>query len=232
MKTCSKCSKNKPATVEYFGRNGKRLNVRCKECDVVYQKKYRARNKRSLSLSAKKRYLDNRENKIVAAKKWYIENKSHKKQYDKERSGRTSEYRSARAKIYYQKHKEEIKRKTSQYAREKYKTDENFRIKLLLRHRLNEAFKRFSKNGKVKSSKDYGIEWGKIIDHIGLCPGNRSEYHIDHIIPLSAFDFDNLKHIKIAFAPENHQWLKKEENLAKSNKYDKRDLSMLLDKIT
>lgn len=87
-----------------------------------------------------------------------------------------------------------------------------------LRHRLREAFKRFSKNGKVGTSKDYGIDWNAILENLGPCPGNLKDYHIDHIRPLSLFDFDNPEQVKQAFAPNNHQWLRKEENLKKHNK--------------
>ena len=44
------------------------------------------------------------------------------------------------------------------------------------------------------------------------------EFHIDHIIPLSSFDLNDSEQIKIAFAPENYQWLTAKENLIKSNK--------------
>lgn len=103
----------------------------------------------------------------------------------------------------------------------KLKYDEKFYIKNLLRKRLVYVLWMFSKNGKICSSKKYGIDYEEIIKHLGPCPGNRNEYHIDHIFPLSAFDLDNPLHVKIAFAPENHQWLKAKENLIKNDKYDK-----------
>lgn len=106
------------------------------------------------------------------------------------------------------------------YVKEKHKNDELFYIKGLLRVRLFSAFHRYSTTGKIMKSKDYGINYKAIIQHLGPCPGQREGYHIDHVFPLSAFDFNNLTHIRLAFAPENHQWLRKEENLSKNAKYD------------
>lgn len=98
---------------------------------------------------------------------------------------------------------------------------EKFRITQLLRSRLSGCLREWSEFGKTKSSDEYGVNYSKIIEHLGPCPGNREDYHIDHIFPLIAFDFNNLKHIKIAFSPENHQWLTKKENLKKGDKYNK-----------
>ena len=70
----------------------------------------------------------------------------------------------------------------------------------------------YSKKGKIVSLKKYGININNIIKHLKPFPKNREKYEIDHIIPLSKFDFNNLKQIKIAFAPTNHQWLPKEIN--------------------
>jgi len=100
----------------------------------------------------------------------------------------------------------------------------------LLRKRLRDAFSNNSTNGKIKKADEYGINYYEIFEYLGPCPGNRKEYHIDHILPISAFDFDNPIHILAAFAPENHQWLKAEENLQKHNKYDKDEFFKYINK--
>jgi len=105
------------------------------------------------------------------------------------------------------------------------KNNEASRLKGLLRCRVGQAFKSYSKNGKMKPSKKYGIDYGAIVKHLGPCPGNREDYHIDHIFPLSAFDFNIEEQVKLAFVPENHQWLKKEDNLSKNAKYNKDELN-------
>lgn len=106
------------------------------------------------------------------------------------------------------------------YVAERMKVDERFYVSVKVRDLVRSAFKLYSSTGKIRKSKDYGIDYEAIIKHLGPCPGNREDYHIDHFFPLSAFNFDDPIHIKAAFAPENHQWLTKKENLQKGNKYD------------
>ena len=89
-----------------------------------------------------------------------------------------------------------------------------------LRAQLNKCFRKYSSTGKIMKSKKYNINYEAIIKHLGPCPGDIKEYQIDHIFPLSAFDFNDPLHITVAFAPENHQWLRKEANLSKGSKYD------------
>lgn len=92
---------------------------------------------------------------------------------------------------------------------------ETNRVKQLIRKRIRDALLR------PINKKDYNINYKAIIEYLGPKPQD-GEYHIDHMFPLFAFDFNNPKHIEKAFAPENHQWLKAEENLKKHNKYDKK----------
>ncbi len=89
-----------------------------------------------------------------------------------------------------------------------------------LRARTRSAFRRFGQGRKTHSSKEYGIDYKAIMEHIGTCPGPRSDYHVDHVFPLAAFDFDDPAHIRAAFAPENHQWLSSLDNLSKQDRYD------------
>lgn len=101
-------------------------------------------------------------------------------------------------------------------------SNEKNKIEATLRSRVRSAFLNYTKNGKVKSSQEYGINYNKIFEHIGPCPGRREDYHIDHIKPLCLFDLEDPIQVKQAFAPNNHQWLKREENLSKGSKYKAR----------
>lgn len=97
--------------------------------------------------------------------------------------------------------------------------DKNYSTLQKLRDRFKNSLNIYSKTGKCKSSNEYGINYKAIIEFLGPCPGNKNDYHIDHIRPLCSFDFNDLEQIKLAFAPENHQWLLKEENLKKGKTY-------------
>jgi hypothetical protein len=96
--------------------------------------------------------------------------------------------------------------------------DPNFNMRHRLRSRLNVVFKKYG-NGKIFPSNKYGIDYFKIIEHLKPFPKDISKYHIDHIIPLVSFDLTDPEQIKIAFAPENHQWLLAEENRKKGGLY-------------
>jgi len=99
------------------------------------------------------------------------------------------------------------------------KNDAKFNIIQRLRSRLSNAFRIYSKNGKVNSSKEYGIDYQAIFEYIGECPGNRKDYHIDHIKPLCLFDFDDPEQVKEAYRADNHQWMLASENIKKGCKY-------------
>ena len=68
------------------------------------------------------------------------------------------------------------------------------------------------------SSKKYGIDWKKVIEHLKPFPENIGDFEIDHIIPLHTFDLNYPEQVKKAFAPENLQWLLRIENRKKSGK--------------
>jgi hypothetical protein len=219
MKICSKCKLEKDESLFHRNKQSKDgLCSKCKDCSKEYGKLYREKNKEILcEKSLPRRRLKAKENNM-RAKLWYEKNKDKKCKYDKEYTKRTIEKRKMKNKDYYIKNREKIIERNSKYIINRYNTDEKVNTIMRLRHRLREAFRRFSKNRKVGSSRDYEIDWQKIIDYLGPCPGDRRDYHIDHIIPLCSFDFDNKEEIKKAFAPENHQWLRKEDNLSKNRK--------------
>jgi len=98
------------------------------------------------------------------------------------------------------------------------------RIRKRLRQHLRKVFNKYIKDHKKIRSRHYGISWQKIIDNLKPFPTGISNYHIDHITPLSSFDFINSdgsineNEIRIAFSPKNHQWLLAHDNISKGNK--------------
>ena len=230
MNICRKCNIKKELLLFNKDKRSKSgFSNTCKECYNLYLKEYRKKTS-----CRKKYYYQNREKSIEYSKQWYRNNKKRKQKTDKKRYEDKYDEIRAEAKDYYKKNSTKIKKKTAEYKRNRYIIDKEFRIKSRLRHRLSEAFRRYSKNGKVLSSKDYDINYNKIFSYIGKCPGNLKNYHIDHIIPLCVFNFDNKDHVKIAFLPENHQWLEKKANLKKHNNIDSNTVKLLrhLEKIT
>lgn len=116
------------------------------------------------------------------------------------------------------KQKPEVKLRRREKRRKYYRNNFHNKISILLRNSFCRALKHYSKTGKIKFSCEYGINYKAIIEHLKPLPKDIENYHVDHIIPLCRFDFNNPEHIKIAFAPENHQWLTIKENLEKNNR--------------
>lgn len=131
-----------------------------------------------------------------------IEVKAKRKEYQKEYQSRP-----------------ELKEKKNIISRKRRKEDLIWALQLKIRNRLSFFLRNFTKTGKIKSCFEYGIDFESIIKHLQPFPKDINNYHVDHIVPLSWFDFNNPKEIKWAFAPENHQWLTMEENIRKGNRF-------------
>lgn len=112
------------------------------------------------------------------------------------------------------------------YERKKRKTDKNYLILSRFRSLLGKTLRIYTEEGKIMLSKKYGINYKKIIEHLKPFPEDLSKYHIDHIRPLCSFKFvkddgsTDLKEVKKAFAPENHQWLLARDNIKKGKKIE------------
>jgi hypothetical protein len=76
----------------------------------------------------------------------------------------------------------------------------------------------------------YGVDYDAIIVHLGSCPGKMAEYQVDHILPLAAFDLTESWQVKAAFAPENHRWCLKQDNLVKNAQFNQQELVEYLKK--
>lgn len=124
------------------------------------------------------------------------------------------------------KHNREYKREYRKhyhqhYHKKRMKRDGSYVIKTRLRDRLRDAIRHYNKTGKIRKTGEY-LNYDEIIKHLGPCPGERKDYHIDHIVPLYKFNFKDDEEIKKAFRPENLQWLKASENLKKGRKINRK----------
>lgn len=177
---------------------------------LAQRKEYREVNKEKLASKYTEWYKKNKD-KVSKQKKIYRKKNrekliKQKRAWNKANKDNIVKYRRARRKI------------NAAQERDRNNQSQQYRLSNLLRNRLFYAFRNFSINGKVNSSKKYGINFQLIFEHIGPMPDDGQKYHIDHIVPLCSFNFDDSEEIKTAFAPENHQWLTAEENLKKGSK--------------
>jgi hypothetical protein len=196
----------------------------CKYCNTEFTPHPSVKNQFTCGNKECKRLRDNeywsnhKEQKAVKDKRWRDNNKAKKAEIDRLYREKNKEYVFTKKKEYSQSHKAQINMYVKIYHKQRMIDDEQYAIRSRIRHRFGTALRKQGLR-KIKSTKLYGINIQSIIDHLGPCPGNRNEYHIDHIRPLSSFDLRNETEIQEAFAPENHQWLRAEENLSKGCKY-------------
>ena len=112
-----------------------------------------------------------------------------------------------------------------QYYRKKYNEDINFRIESALRSRFVIALKKYEKGSKVHSIKKLiGCSIDDLVKHIeskfipGMLWENRTQWHIDHIVPVSSFDLTKIEEQERCFHYTNLQPLWAIDNIRKGNK--------------
>ena len=113
----------------------------------------------------------------------------------------------------------EVRAKVREKERWKLKNDLEYAIADRLRRSLHHAMTKYSKTGKIISSRKYGIDWKQVIDSLKPFPEEVRNFEIDHIRPLHTFDLGDIEQVRLAFAPQNLQWLTVKENRSKGGKY-------------
>lgn len=199
-KVCTKCNIEKE--LKYFNKMSKvKCGVRsyCRECQSIESKKYR---------------IDNKEKIKEYNTKWNKENQEYYKKYFEEYN-----------KLNYEKEKErklkwsrDNKEYSNNYQKQRKKEDILFRLKTNIRTSVNRYLKYKSKHTFeiVGCSPQFLKEHleAQFID--GMTWENRSEWHIDHIIPLSSAKTEDELYMLCHY--KNLQPLWAEDNLKKSNK--------------
>ena len=250
-KKCSKCGKIKK--LQDFRKNKKTkngLSNQCKDCDREYRiknkeriKQYKIDNKEEFQKYQKeymKKYQEENREKLLKYKKDYYE--ENKEELNKKRREYYSEHQEElkkKGQEYYLKYREYINNRNREYAiknrdrlrkahqeweRNKRKTDINFRLTQLLRHRLWLAL-----NGNLRVDKTLNLLGCSIEDFKkyleskfkkGMNWNNygRGGWHIDHIKPCASFDLSKEKEQRKCFFYLNLQPLWELENLKKGSK--------------
>ena len=160
-----------------------------------------------------KEKIDNRNKKYMNEhKKEFLE---YRKIYDAINKDKLLTYGRA---WYHSQDKENYNKKKREWDKNKKYTDLNYALKKRLRLRVLQAFNKFSTTGKIRTSNDYNINYKSILEHlIKTLPADfhDKDYVIDHILPCCSFDLTNSEEVIKCFAPDNHQWLTREENAKK-----------------
>ena len=195
MKFCSKCKMQKPLTEYHKNKNYKDgYSFVCKVCRSKNGKKYYENNKDKIRARHKKYYKKNTDKMLAQHKKYY-------QKYSK---------------------RPEVKDRRNKRQKQRLKTDVNFRLKVTLRSRLQQALKRNTKSASTLALL------GCSVDHLkkhlekqfqpGMTWNNKSKWHVDHIVPCNSFDLTDPYEQQQCFHYSNLQPLWKSENLSKGGK--------------
>jgi hypothetical protein len=198
-KFCVKCEIEKTVDEFYVSKTSKKPISYCVLCNKELQKKYREINKNKNTIKKSEWYKLNKPKLQKKAKENYIKN------IDREKTRSINYHRNNKEEVklkkqkYYKQNKLKIINRNNQNIKLRKKIDPIFRLKVNIRTRLYNDFK---KGGFNKNSKSYiilGCSFEKFKEHLeskfeswmtwdnyGLYNGELNHgWDIDHIIPSS-----------------------------------------------
>ncbi|MCK9542837.1 MAG: hypothetical protein M0R03_12490 [Novosphingobium sp.] len=218
-KICTKCKQEKSLYAFHFRKDTNRYRNNCSKCHNIQTSLYYSNNKEKCNFQSRKNYheiykLDKtcQEKKKKTTEKFNNLNPNYNKIYyekNKQILGEMNKkYKIEHKKEYAQYFKEYRilnKKKIKRRLKNKYDSDINYKIKVLLRTRLNLAL-----NGNFKKGKTLdllGCSINKLKYHLesqfkeGMTWDNHSlhGWHIDHIKPCCRFDLSKESEQKKCF---------------------------------
>lgn len=241
-KICTKCGVEKDIEEFYFRKKEGYYRRQCKQCCLEIDKEYRIKNadyikdrvkkhiqKPEIQIKRKeyrKKYKKINAEKIKIQSKEYREkNKEYIKQWHKEN------YKNNKIQIL-KREKESGKNKYSnrkeyfkKWRKNKIKNDPEYKLKSYM---LSHFTRELKKKNIKKNNKMFQLTGFKYSDYINHFRKDNlwnnfiigENIHTDHIIPISAYDFNNYKDIKKCWNPKNLRLLPAEENQSKNNNLD------------
>lgn len=223
-KICSKCKRELP--IEQFGIDKHTLdglNCRCKDCSrKSSQEFYQTERGKLIHRNSQKRYSNTEKGKITN-KKYYSKYRQTEKGKEKIREDVKRFRQTEKGKILYKKSRERWRKlHLTEYRREKYQNNIDFKIRTLLRGRLQYALKNNQKSAHTLELLGCSLDELKVHLEQQFEPGMTwenygTEWHIDHIVPCSYFDLTKEENQRICFNYRNLQPLWARDNYKKSD---------------
>lgn len=203
FKTCARCGETKP--IEQFGVQARKKDGRrgaCKDCHKAYAKGYRQENRDLVNERTKKWRVENPDKAKASNQNWRVRNPERQREI---------------VRNYYKNNPE----KWEAYI-EKRHENPHYRIDSSIRAGINKSIKRGTKGGR-RRNEILGYTTSELCAHLekqflpGMTWANYGEWHIDHIVPLSAHNYETPDDIdfKKAWALSNLQPLWAPDNIKK-----------------
>lgn len=178
-----------------------------------YQERYRKENRVRLLEQKRAYYQANREHILARIRA----DPDRKQNYDRR---------------YHRKNRDRNRKRRQDYQR-RYRRDPARRLAHNLRTRLSKFIRR--ETGRASTENLLGCSFGQFKSYIEALFGKGmtwenygSHWHIDHIIPVSAFDLGNPEHVRRCFHFSNLRPLRARENLRKSCRITEPQLRLAL----
>ena len=220
--------KYRAANKEKIRESKKKYRAANKEKIRERDKKYRAANKEKIRERDKKYskeyYKANKEKIRERDKKYYKANKEKIREREKEYRAANKEKISERKKEY--RARAENKKRRNKKQRNRYKSDEKYKLTKLLRRRFLRALK--SQNTKKNThvlqltscTMDFLRDYLSQQFEKGMTWDNQGDWHIDHRKPCRSFDLTKEEEQRKCFHYTNLQPLWGSENIRKSDTFN------------
>lgn len=213
--------KNKDKCREYgrrnYAKNREKIIAHRKSPEVwkqhqKWQKAYREKHRE---------HLDN------LMREWTENNRNHIAEYKKNYAPRRRElYKLNREHVLAQKKRlaPKYRFRVQDYCHRKRRTDIQYALKDRLRATMNRALRRQWVEKSMRTMDLIGCSVEEVKAHIasqfvnGMAWENKGTWHVDHIVPLAAFDLQDVEEQKVAFNWKNLQPLAGRDNHQKSDK--------------
>jgi hypothetical protein len=192
---------------------------KCVACHRENRQKYQERNRDAIK-ARRKEYRERNAERIKEQKR-----RDYEKHWNKRRAAHRAWYDANRDKAleYLRKwqaiNADYFRQQKTAYYRARRAEDPQFAVLTRLRRRINHFVSSGNKSGKT--AELIGCTYDAFMMHIeaqftdGMSWGNRSEWHIDHIIPCAAFDLSDPEQQRQCFHYSNMRPLWAHENRRK-----------------
>lgn len=170
--------------------------------------------------------IANRDKIKQRQREWAIRNKERLKLKMAKYYAANRERLNSANKAYYIKHKPRLMRLQQEYLRKKYYSDPTYRLSRRLRCAVNRIVA-YGYQGQERTMTLLGCTWQEARQHLeaqfkdGMSWDNYGPrgWHIDHIRPVSSFDYSDPEQAKAAFHYTNLQPMWAADNIRKGAKW-------------
>ena len=218
-KVCSKCKEEKNIC-DFYKRKETKNGYRsdCKKCFNEITLIYKEKNKKKYKEQKQEFFQKNKKLLLEKKQNWRKNNPEEYKKQNRNYWEKTKDLQSKKKKIWIENNRE----KYNSYWTNRKNIDPKFKLLMGMRSRLSGYLKKLHISKKNKTFDIVGCTPEFLKEHLetqfvdGMTWDNRSEWHIDHIIPLSSAKTEDELYKLCHYT--NLQPLWAEDNLKKSNK--------------